>query len=46
MPGVLFGKSGQPNERTWFDNDHEGHITYACVAEAWAVLVCMKVGSC
>ena len=49
MPGALFGNGSTyqtGEERTWFDNDHEGHITYACVAEAWVALVCMKVGSC
>ena len=42
MPRALF--AGQRFER--FDNDHEGCITYVCVAEAWVALVCMKVGSC
>ena len=37
MPEALFGR---------FHNDHEGHITYVCVAEAWVALVCMKVSSC
>ena len=49
MPGALFGVGSTDyygNLRTWFKNDHEGHITYVCVAEAWVALVCMKVGSC
>ena len=46
MPGALFGDGTNYNDNTWFSNDHNGHLTYACVAEAWVVLVCMKVGSC
>ena len=31
---------------TWFDNDHNGHLCYACVAHEYVVLVGVKVGSC
>ena len=38
MPEQIFG-------RGW-DNDHEGNICYACVAEEWVVLVGVKVPRC
>ena len=37
MPEALFGR---------FDNDHEGHLCYACVAEEWVTMVGVKVSAC
>lgn len=37
MPEELFGR---------FENDHEGKLSYVCVAEKWVLLVGAKVGSC
>ena len=39
QPPALFG-AGR------FTNDHQGELSYACVAARWAVLVCVKVSSC
>ena len=39
QPPALFG-AGR------FTNDHQGELSYACVADRWAVLVCVKVSSC
>ncbi len=39
QPPSLFG-AGR------FGNDHQGELSYACVADRWVVLVCVKVSSC
>ena len=49
MPGRLFGDGSTYADgelRTWFENDHEGHLCYACVGKEWVVLVGVKVSSC
>ena len=46
MPGHLFGKGGGDDPDTWFHNDHNGHLCYACVAHEYVVLVGVKVSSC